>query len=130
MKSSEQNKLKAQTIAEELEVPQPFLAQLLRKLTVDHLVSSSKGPGGGFFLNEDNLSNTLWDIIVSIDGEFKFDDCFLGLVKCNNVNPCPVHHIVSPFKENLLAHFKEKSIVTLVEEMKKDGTIISLKGII
>lgn len=47
--SNVDNKLGAKNIAEALEVPQPFLAQLLRKLTTNKLVSSSKGPGGGFF---------------------------------------------------------------------------------
>lgn len=130
MKSSEQDKIGAQAVAQELEVPQPFLAQVLRQLAVNQMVSSAKGPGGGFYMNEKNLSNTLWDIIVSIDGEFKFDDCFLGMVQCNNVNPCPIHHIVSPFKEDLLSLFKNKSIEVLVEEVKKNGTIISLKGVI
>ncbi len=123
------NKLSAKKIAGELEVPQPFLAQLLRKLTTDKLVSSSKGPGGGFFLDKKNLNNTLWDIISSIDGEYKFDDCFLGLSKCDNENPCPVHHIVLPFKEKILYNFKEKPIAVLAEEMEQNGMIISLKGV-
>jgi Rrf2 family protein len=127
--STVDNKIGAKSIAEALEVPQPFLAQLLRKLTTNKLVSSSKGPGGGFFLDEKNLNNTLWDIISSIDGAYKFDDCFLGLSKCNNENPCPVHHIVSPFKEEILRNFKEKSIAVLAAEMEQNGTVISLKGV-
>lgn len=123
------NKLGTKIIAEELEVPQPFLAQLLRKLTTNKLVSSSKGPGGGFFLDQKNMENTLWEVVSSIDGEYKFDDCFLGLSKCNNENPCPVHHIVSPFKEEILSSFKDKSIAVLVTEIEQNGTIISLKGI-
>lgn len=123
------NKLSAKIIAEELEVPQPFLAQLLRKLTTNKLVSSSKGPGGGFFLDQKNMENTLWEVVSSIDGEYKFDDCFLGLSKCNNENPCPVHHIVSPFKEEILSSFKDKSIAVFVTEIEQNGTIISLKGI-
>ncbi len=127
--SNANNKLGAKIIAEELEVPQPFLAQLLRKLTTNKLVSSSKGPGGGFFLDQKNMENTLWEVVSSIDGEYKFDDCFLGLSKCNNENPCPVHHIVSPFKEEILSSFKDKSIAVLVTEIEQNGTIISLKGV-
>jgi DNA-binding IscR family transcriptional regulator len=75
------------------------------------------------------MENTLWEVVSSIDGEYKFDDCFLGLSKCNNENPCPVHHIVSPFKEEILSSFKDKSIAILVKEIEQNGTIISLKGI-
>lgn len=127
--SSVDKKIGAKEIARELEVPQPFLAQLLRKLTTNKLVSSSKGPGGGFFLDQSNRGNALWKVVTSIDGEYKFDDCFLGLSKCNNENPCPVHHIVSPFKEEILRNFKDKSIAVLAEEMEKNGMVISLKGI-
>lgn len=127
--SSVDKKLRAKEIAGELEVPQPFLAQLLRKLTTNKLVSSSKGPGGGFYLDQSNRENALWEVVTSIDGEYKFDDCFLGLSKCNNENPCPFHHIVSPFKEEILRNFKDKSISVLAEEMEKNGMVISLKGI-
>ena len=125
--SSRDKKLGAKTIAQELEVPQAFLAQLLRKLTVDKLISSSKGPGGGFYLEDHNRKNTLWQVIVSIDGAYRFDQCFLGLSKCDDANPCPVHHMVSPFKQKMLFNFKEKTIDQLIAEIKDNGTIISLK---
>ncbi len=125
--SSRDKKLGAKTIAQELEVPQAFLAQLLRKLTVDKLISSSKGPGGGFYLEDHNRKNTLWQVIVSIDGAYRFDQCFLGLSKCDDANPCPVHHMVSPFKKKMLFNFKEKTIDQLIAEIKDNGTIISLK---
>jgi Rrf2 family protein len=115
-------------IAEELEVPQPFLAQLLRKLAAERLVSSSKGPGGGFFMDQANKENAIWDVISAIDGTYKFDECFLGLSKCDDVNPCPVHHLVSPFKEELLQDFRQKTIASLAEEIAENGRVISLKG--
>ncbi|MCE2612403.1 Rrf2 family transcriptional regulator [Flavobacteriaceae bacterium D16] len=115
-------------IAEELEVPQPFLAQLLRKLAAERLVSSTKGPGGGFFLDQSNRDNAIWDVIRAIDGTYKFDECFLGLSKCDDVNPCPVHHLVSPFKEELLQDFREKTVASLAEEIAEKGRVISLKG--
>lgn len=117
-------------IAAALEVPQPFLAQLLRKLAADRLVSSAKGPGGGFFLDESNREKAVWDIIIAIDGRYKFDDCFLGLSKCDDVNPCPVHHLVSPFREALLQEFQHKSISSLAREIEENGRVVSLKGIL
>ncbi len=127
--SSAKKKFGAKTIAEELETPPPFLAKLLRQLASNKLVSSTKGPKGGFFLTDEDKENYLWDIIVCIDGGYKFDECFLGLSKCNGENPCPVHHIVAPFKENLLKKFKGKTINDLIEEMESNNTLISLKGL-
>lgn len=126
--SSSKKKMGAKEVADELEIPQPYLAQLLRKLTTDKLISSSKGPGGGFFLDKNNLEHTLWDVITAIDGEYRFDDCFLGLSKCDNTNPCPIHHIVAPFKEEIIANFKAKNIATLADEIEENGTFLTLKG--
>jgi Rrf2 family protein len=128
--SNKTNKIGAKKIANNLEMPQPFLAQLLRNLTAHKLISSTKGPGGGFFLNKKNREKSVWDVIVSIDGASKFDECFLGLSKCNDENPCPAHSIVSPFKKAILQDFRDKSINDLVGEIERNGTVISLKGII
>ena len=127
--SSPENKIGAKSIAKELETPSPFLAKLLRQLASNMIISSTKGPTGGFYLSDDNRENYLWDVVECIDGGHKFEQCFLGLSKCNGENPCPVHHIVAPFKENLLKKFKGKTINDLIEEMESDNTLISLKGL-
>ncbi len=130
LNSDETTKYGVKKISEELEVPQPFLAQLLRKLATDRLISSAKGPGGGFFLNQANRDNSVWDIITVIDGTHKFDECYLGLARCDDDNPCPVHHLVAPFKDSVLADFKGKTIVSLAREIEETGRVISLKGLL
>jgi Rrf2 family transcriptional regulator, iron-sulfur cluster assembly transcription factor len=125
--SDESNRIGVKKIAEELEVPQPFLAKLLQQLVKSKLVSSIKGPNGGFYLNEKNKIKSLWDIIKCIDGTEKFDQCFLGLADCGEENPCPVHFIVAPFKEKLLKDFRDKTISQLSEEIVKKERVISLK---
>ncbi|MBT8183330.1 MAG: Rrf2 family transcriptional regulator [Eudoraea sp.] len=130
LNSDEDKKLGARQIARELDVPQAFLAKLLQKLSSDNLISSSKGPGGGFYLKKENQENTLWDVVSSIDDQEKLSDCFLGLVKCNSENPCPVHYIAAPFKEQLLNDFKKKTIAAMAEEMVENGTVITLNKFI
>lgn len=122
-------KIGVKTIAEELETPQPFLAKLLQQLTRDKLVSSTKGPNGGFYLDEQNKNNAVWDVIKSIDGTSKFDNCFLGLSRCDNKNPCPVHFIVVPFKQSILENFRDKTIIEYVEEIKNTRQVLSLKDL-
>ncbi len=128
IQTNEITKVNVKKVAEELEVPQPFLAKLLQQLTRNKLVSSTKGPKGGFYLSVNDKKNTIWDIIKVIDGTAKFNDCFLGLSKCSDENPCPVHFIVSPFKENILKNFKDETIAQYVEEIESSGKVISLKS--
>lgn len=123
----EKVKTGSKKIAEELEVPQPFLAKLLQQLTRNKLVSSSKGPTGGFYLSKKDRNNTIWDVIVCVDGTAKFDNCFMGLSSCGDENPCPVHFTVAPFKKKLLADFKDKTIQEFTNEIKLEGRYISLK---
>ena len=129
MYTDESNKVGAKKIADDLEVPQPFLAKLLQQLTKTGLISSTKGPKGGFFLEERGREKSVWDVVKSIDGEDKFDQCFMGLAKCSDENPCPVHFIVSPFKGKILYEFKEKTIDEFVKKIKLSNKRISLKDL-
>ena len=52
--TDEATKIGVKKIADEIEVPQPFLSKLLRQLSTNKLISSTKGPGGGFFLDPVN----------------------------------------------------------------------------
>ncbi|TYA52481.1 Rrf2 family transcriptional regulator [Formosa maritima] len=128
MFSDENYKIGVKIISEELEVPQPFLAKLLQQLNRNNLVTSTKGPYGGFYLSEANKNFTVWDIVLVIDGKDKFNQCFLGLSKCGDENPCPVHFTVSAFKQKLFQDFKGKSIAEFVEEIQLKGRFISLKS--
>lgn len=125
--ASDSNKLGVKNIADALETPQPFLAKLLQELKKANIVSSTKGPKGGFYLNAQNFNKRIWDIIKLIDGEDKFNKCFLGLSKCEDSNPCPVHYIASPFKKKILADFKDKTILKFSKEIKASNKVLSLK---
>ncbi len=125
--TDDSKKIGVKIIADELETPQPFLAKLLQQLTKSKLVSSTKGPNGGFYLSKENKENSIWDIVENIDGLDKFDQCFLGLAKCEDKNPCPVHFIASPFKKKILENFRDKTILEFTDEIQTSGKVITLK---
>ena len=129
MYSNDEQKIGVKKMADALETPKPFLAKLLQKLSRDELVTSLKGPTGGFYLTDQNLEKSVWDVINCIDGTEKFDQCFLGLSKCSDKNPCPVHFTVVPFRNKILKDFKDKTIKKFVEEIVKKGRHISLKDL-
>ena len=129
MYSNDEQKIGVKKMADALETPKPFLAKLLQRLSRDELVTSLKGPTGGFYLTDQNLEKSVWDVINCIDGTEKFDQCFLGLSKCSDKNPCPVHFTVVPFRNKILKDFKDKTIKKFVEEIVKKGRHISLKDL-
>lgn len=106
----------AKTIADKLDIPAPFLAKTLQELTRKHIISSVKGPNGGFFLSEDNKTKKIIDIIHCFDGVEVFDNCFIGRANCSNENPCEVHHVYIVFKQKILNIFSNYTIIDLINK--------------
>jgi len=127
--SNEDRKISVKEIAENIDVPSPFLAKLFQQLVRGKIISSTKGPHGGFYLSEKNKNKNVLDIIDNIDGVNKLNGCFLGLNECDSANPCPVHFIVVPFKNNILAKFRDKTIMEFAQEISDNGSLLSLKDI-
>ena len=127
--SNEKTKISVKKIADSIDVPSPFLAKLFQQLVRGNIISSTKGPNGGFYLTKRNTKKTVLDIIENIDGLSKINECFLGLEKCDGTNPCPVHFIVEPFKENIMAKFRDKTILEFSQEISDKGRVLTLKDL-
>lgn len=79
-------------IAEAINSPTAFTAKILQTLVKANIISSSKGPTGGFQIDKAKLSSTnIKEIVKAIDGDKLFIGCALGLEKCNENEPCPMH---------------------------------------
>ncbi len=116
MNSSKTNKLGSKEVGENIKVPLPFLAKIFQHLSKENLISSAKGPHGGFYLTEKQLSGNLLSIIACIDGLGSFKTCFLGLPSCSDDNPCAIHHLNAEFKERMLSELKKRSIAEFAED--------------
>jgi len=127
--SSVDHKISVKVIAESIDVPSPFLAKLFQQLVRGKIISSTKGPNGGFYLSEENSKKNVCDIIENIDGLNRLNECFLGLNECDSKNPCPVHFIVEPFKNNILGKFRDKTIMEFAQEISDKGRVLTLKDI-
>ena len=115
--SSEEKKLGVKEIAEELDVPKHFLAKLLQQLSRHGLISSTKGPSGGFYMSEDDLQKPLRLVVESIDGPDVFSSCILGLPVCSSENPCPLHTTAFAYRQGLLELLDKKNIDKLAEQV-------------
>lgn len=80
------NNIGIKKISKDLDLPSPFLGKILQNLVKEGILSSTKGPHGGFALKKDPNEITMYDIVKIIDGDSIFEDCFLGLKICEN-NP-------------------------------------------
>lgn len=90
-KSTNGIKIGIKDISKGIDSPEHFIAKILQDLSRKGLVQSTKGPNGGFFLDESSKKNTLADIVKAIDGDKLFTGCGLGLKNCSEKKPCPLH---------------------------------------
>ena len=104
-------------VAEAIGSPAPFTGKILQTLVRKKVLSSAKGPNGGFYV-ENGQSLFLIDIIRAMDGNSLFTACVLGLEKCSETQPCPMHEQVKPIRDQLLGEFSKQSVNDLVSEFE------------
>jgi Rrf2 family protein len=119
-KDARNNKIGIRQISEDLKLPTPYLAKILQNLVKHRILSSTKGPNGGFSLLRKPESITLLDIVKIIDGEEVLTNCIIHNGSCNSVRksmkPCPVHDDYSKIRTELINMFKGKTIAEIVKK--------------
>lgn len=98
--------------------PPAFTAKILQTLVRGGVLSSAKGPAGGFYIT-DAASLYLIDVIRAIDGNDMFVSCVLGLDKCSAAQPCPMHGQLQPLRDQLQKEFSRKPVSDLVTDLEK-----------
>jgi len=119
IKSNNKHKWGSTDIARELEVKKPYLSKVLQELARKKLISSSKGPNGGFYLNKTNRMNNLMEILNCFDDLGSFESCVLGFDDCSDANPCPLHVQAFAYREGLRYQFIHQTIDDLAKKMKR-----------
>jgi Rrf2 family protein len=106
-------------LAVEIDSPEPFTAKIMQTLSKQSLVSSLKGPNGGFFLTDEQARIPLLEIVKAIDGLGAISSCGLGLRSCSDVNPCPIHTEFSHIRNGFAHLLKENTIAHLAIELQE-----------
>lgn len=100
--SFEGKRVTPKEIAKEINSPQAFTAKILQTLVKHKIIDSVKGAYGGFEIEKTNISSvTLSQIVNAIDGDDIYNGCGLGLDKCNENHPCPVHDKFKDIRDEL-----------------------------
>lgn len=111
-------------LAEDLKIPTPFLGKILQELVPKHLLSSVKGPGGGFYLTPDNLKMPAIKVVEAVDGLSVFESCGLGLTRCSDQYPCPIHNEFKEVRDRLKTVFADRTIAALAKDIKTHEYIL------
>lgn len=110
-------KIMVKDISKPINVPKAYIAKLLQDLVKENVVSSTRGPKGGFYLTKENLEGSIMSIVKVIDGEKRLNTCMLSLEKCKEDTPCPLHDILSPSRNLILSNLEKKTIKELAQSV-------------
>jgi Rrf2 family iron-sulfur cluster assembly transcriptional regulator len=121
------NNVGIKQISADLDLPTPFLAKILQQLAKQKILSSSKGPHGGFSFLKDPRNITLLDIVNTIDGIDTFTNCIMHKGTCEGVTKenkiCPLHDDYERVRSELIRLFSSKTIYELVEKSSNSKEI-------
>ena len=100
-------------IAEQIKASEHTVGKTLQSLVKHQIINSSKGPTGGFFIDEQQQNQAIYSIVKTIEGKGIFKECGLGLSKCSELRPCPIHNEYKVARELIEKIFKEKKVKDL-----------------
>ena len=84
------------------------------------ILSSSKGPRGGFSVNERTQVTSVIEVVTITEGQNYFENCALRLLKCDALNPCPLHFQIVSARDRMKQLLEETAIEDLLKENKSE----------
>lgn len=125
-KGTLQHKLGIEEIAVAIDSPKPFTAKILQLLTrKNKVVSSVRGPNGGFYMTEASKLLPLRAVLDAMEEEDILEKCVLGLQQCSEINPCPLHVEYKIIRDSIAHLFQAKTIGDTALQMNGDNIFIN-----
>ncbi len=125
VRSLENRNVGLQEIAKSQEIPAHFLSKILQDLVRQNILTSIKGPHGGFSFKKSPKQLKLIKIVELIDGTGIWDRCGIGLKSCSDKNPCPIHHSFKKLKAEIRSMLTEKTVAELSDDIQSGYAIIN-----
>jgi Rrf2 family protein len=120
--------MQAQAIARAEGVPTPVLRKVLHLLTRKRLLRARRGPGGGFCLARRPEQVSLKDVVAAVDGLEHLQECAVGLARCSDFSPCPLHHTWKGMREQVLRYLKTTSLAEMARALTRKKQLLTRKG--
>jgi len=114
-------------ISERQKISLSYLEQLFGKLRRNNIVTSVRGPGGGYRLARPALQIPISEIILAVDEPLDATNCE-GRGDCLNGEECITHELWLGLTKTIYAYLEKVSLQQMVDSQKKDQSgIIKMK---
>ena len=117
-------------ISERLDIPMPFLGKTLQLLVRSKILSSQKGPKGGFKLAKNPSEIALFHIVDAIDGTDFITSCVLGFPECSSKSPCPIHSEWGALRDRVYQMLANRTIADISKEITDSKQLRAKLGLL
>jgi Rrf2 family protein len=104
----------AKHLHEALEIPWPYLRQLLTNLSKSGFIKSIQGRSGGFQLRKPADQIYLAKIIDAVEGLDTFNTCIMGFKTCPFEYQCVMHEVWTEARTTILDKLHETNLNDLI----------------
>ena len=109
-------------VADQLEVPGPYLAKVLKRFAQLGYLESAKGRGGGYRIRKRALEAPVREVVTVADGNDPFTGCVIGMSKCSDHAACPLHEKWMPLRARVEALLEDQTVADLASKARKGRT--------
>ncbi len=102
MINSERQVFSAHYLVERLHIPDKYLRHLMTDLARNGFIKSIKGREGGYVFAKNADTIHLSEIIDAVEGMDKYTGCLLGFDTCSDEDPCSLHKVYAPVKNQMI----------------------------
>src|SRR5512140_806113 len=110
-------------IARQMDVPEDFLAKILKTLVDAQLVRSTRGPHGGYALARAAAEVSFLDVIEAVEGPVALNVCLDHEDACGHSTLCPMTSVWKLGQERMLDVYRQASLADVAFRPADDGSI-------
>lgn len=109
----EEKVISVSQLVEKLNAPRPFLRKILQTLNKKGILISYKGQGGGFVLAKKPEEIFLTDLIETLQGEIKLNECLFKKMFCPDIKNCGLKKKIDAIEKYVVSQLKSITIASL-----------------
>jgi len=106
-------------VCEGADLPRHFVAKVFQQLVREGLLLSAKGRGGGFALAKAPEKIRLYEIVAAVDGTRQFEQCVVGMARCDDEQPCPQHEQWKKMRQHIKRYLTETTLAEMSEALER-----------
>ena len=110
-------------IARQMDVPEDFLAKILKTLVDQGLVRSTRGPHGGYALARTATDVSFLDVIEAVEGPVAVNVCLDGEDTCDHSTACTMVHVWRQGQDRMLDVYRQAKLAELAFKPTGDGNV-------